>query len=201
MWCSAGLRPFPPPQKKVNGSSLSAEEQFLIFGLQCREDKTGEEVRLFIREGQQERPATGTRPTGARSESCLPPLNVRRPVFQPISEYKAEVLQSGRCKVSQFCIFFYHSSSDYYLIVYVMWNTHCSWKLCGWGFSSVWHLYSSLFHSQLDTIHKMEILHTWAQLASMEESEMSQIELGAKQDWANYEASFRDSDPLKNEQK
>lgn len=105
MWCNAGLRPFPPPQKKVNGSSLSAEEQFLIFGLQCREDKTGEEVRLFIREGQQERPATGTQPTGARSESCLPPLNVRRPVFQPISEYKAEVLQSGRCKVSQFCIF------------------------------------------------------------------------------------------------
>ncbi|XP_026131745.1 stress response protein NST1-like [Carassius auratus] len=146
-----GLRPSPPPQKKVNGSSLSAEEQFLIFGLRCREDKTGEEVRLFIREGRQERPASGTRPTGARSENCLPPLNVRRAVFQPISEYKAEVLQSGRCK--------------------------------------------------LDTIHKMEILHTWAQVASMEEREMSQIELGAKQDWANYEASFRDSNPLKNEQK
>ncbi|XP_058647138.1 golgin subfamily A member 6-like protein 24 [Onychostoma macrolepis] len=149
---AGGLRPHPPPQKKVNGSSLNAEEQFLIFELRCREDKTGEEVRLFITEGQQERPgASGTRPTGARSETCLPPLSVRRAVFQPISAYKAEVLQSGRCK--------------------------------------------------LDTIHKMEILRTWAQRASMEEREMSQIELGAKQDWANYEASFRDSNPLKNEQK
>ncbi len=47
----------------------------------------------------------------------------------------------------------------------------------------------------------MEILHAWALRASMEEREMSQIELGAKQYWANYEASFRDSNPLKNEQK
>ncbi len=67
--------------------------------------------------------------------------------------------------------------------------------------ASVLFSFLSLFHSQLDTIHKMEILHTWALRASMEEREMSQIELGAKQDWANYEASFRDSNPLKNEQK
>ncbi len=146
MGCNAGLFPHPRPQKKVNGSSLNAEEQFLIFGLRCREDKTGEEVRLFIREGQQGCPgASGTQPTGAQIESCLPPLSVRRPVFQPVSAYKAEVLQSGRCKVSQFCIFWlFH-------IIKLIFNCICnmklpySWKLCGWGFSSVWRLFSSNF--------------------------------------------------------
>lgn len=123
MWCYAGLCLHPPPQKKVNGSSLNAEEQFLIFGLRCREDKTGEEVMLFIREGQQGRPASGTRPTGARSETCLPPLSVRRAVFQPVSAYKAEVLQSGRCKVSQFCIFWL-----FHIIKWIF-NCICNMKL------------------------------------------------------------------------
>lgn len=204
MWCNAGLYPHPRPQKKVNGSSLNAEEQFLIFGLRCREDKTGEEVRLFIREGHQGCPASGT---GAQIETCLPPLSVRRAVFQPVSAYKAEVLQSGRCKVSQFCIFWlFHIIKSIFNCVYIIWNSHTIVNCV----DGVFHLYGvcsllisilTLFHSQLDTVHKMEILHSWALRASMEEREMSQIELGAKQCWANYEASFCDSNPLKNEQK
>ncbi|KAK2874476.1 hypothetical protein Q8A67_021629 [Cirrhinus molitorella] len=53
-----GLCPHPLPQKKVNGSRLSAEEQFQLFGLQNREDRVGEKVRAFIKEGRQGRSST-----------------------------------------------------------------------------------------------------------------------------------------------
>ncbi|KAK2874475.1 hypothetical protein Q8A67_021628 [Cirrhinus molitorella] len=84
-----GLRPHPPPQKKVNGSRLSAEEQFQLFGLRSREDRVGEEVRAFIKEGRQGRSST-------QGEISLLPYWKRGKSFESISDYKARIIGSAR---------------------------------------------------------------------------------------------------------
>ncbi|XP_043107577.1 structural maintenance of chromosomes protein 2-like [Puntigrus tetrazona] len=143
---AGGLRPHPPPKKKGNGSSLSAEEKFQYFGLRCREDKTGEEVRQFLREGRQKRPASGP-----RSKTILPQLSVQKTKCQSISEYNEDIRKAARLNFL--------------------------------------------------TEDEKRILRTRAQQYSAEEREMSQMEIEAKQDQANFLVSYKDANPLEHQKK